>query len=442
MVEQKRQIDALIRRYFADPDSPGGSVIVIKQGEVFFQASYGLADMEHAVKNTPDTVFKMASITKEFTAVAVLMLIHEGKVTLQDPICKHVPYYYDISKEDKNTKENKNKSAISIEHLLTHTSGIIDTWDFSHRDDMTVEQMIDLFKDQPLGFKPGEADYYSNSGYKLLGAMIENLSGISYGEFIESRIFKPLGMNNSHFGNDRKIVKNSARGYSQTKKGYANAEFISMALPYAAGSLISTVKDMAKFNAALYGDILVPQALLQRAWTEYFLPNGESTNGGYGWRLSYYKGRKMIGGGGCIHGFRCMDIRVPEEQVYVMIFSNQERHSMIPEAMKIAAITMSEPMVEPPVFNLSEHQLADYVGKYHFEDDSYRQVIVEGGVLKTLREESYKVEVRPYAIDKFIDYEGTHDMIFERDDSGTVITAFIGPREGFLGGSGKGVRVE
>jgi D-alanyl-D-alanine carboxypeptidase len=133
----------------------------------------------------------MASITKEFTAVAVLMLINEGKVTLQDPISKHVPYYYDTSKEDENTKENKHKSTITIEHLLTHTSGIIDNWDFSHREDMTVEQMISLFKDLPLGFKPGEADYYSNSGYKLLGAMIAKLTGISYGEFIESRLFKP-----------------------------------------------------------------------------------------------------------------------------------------------------------------------------------------------------------------------------------------------------------
>ena len=248
------QLDALFADAFPT-DGPGASVIVVRDGRTVLRTGYGLADLEHGVPNGAGTVFRIGSVTKQFTAVAILMLAEEGKLSVDDDVTRHLPDY--------PTHGHK----ITLEHLLTHTAGVpeylaIPGFMDDVRDDRTVSEMIDLFKDSELDFEPGSRWSYSNSGYVLLGAVIEKVSGQSYGDFIEQRIFQPLGMHDSSYETHGAIVANRARGYDNGDEGYVNARYVSMTIPYAAGSLLSTVDDMARWDAALYTDELCHATLV------------------------------------------------------------------------------------------------------------------------------------------------------------------------------------
>ena len=230
MTEQiSEQIDQMFVEIYPD-DQPGAAVIVTQNGETLFRKGYGLANLELGVKVEPEMIFRLGSITKQFTAVAILMLQEEGKLQVQDEITRYLPDY--------PVGERK----ITIEHLLQHTSGIKSYTDMVEwlplwRKDMSVQELIDLFKEQPFDFEPGEQFRYDNSGYILLGAIIEALSGSSYADFIQEWIFKPLGMQHSLYDNPELILPGRVSGYSKGLNGLINAPYLSMTQPYAAGSL-------------------------------------------------------------------------------------------------------------------------------------------------------------------------------------------------------------
>ena len=224
-------IDTLMSSNFS-PQEPGASVIVVKDGKVIFRKGYGLANVELGVAVEPDMIFRIGSITKQFTAVAILMLEEQGKLSVKDEITKYFPDYPTQGKK------------ITVEHLLNHTSGIksytsLPEWLPQWRKDFKVDELIALFKDKPMDFAPGDSWSYNNSAYFLLGAIIEKASGQSYADFVEKHIFAPLGMKHSFYDNTERLITRRVAGYSKKGNDFVNCAYLSMSQPYAAGSLIS-----------------------------------------------------------------------------------------------------------------------------------------------------------------------------------------------------------
>ena len=227
--QMAQQIDDALTAAFPT-DGPGAAVIVVRDGAVILRKGYGLANLELGVPIQPEMVFRLASVTKQFTAMAILMLSEEGKLALTDDITKYLPGY------------PTHGQTITIEHLLTHTGGVKDLESLPARlavarNDLSLAEVIALFQDEPLDFAPGEAWSYSNSGYVLLGAIIEQISGLSYAEFIQQHIFIPLGMTHSYYDDTIHLIPGRVVGYSRGADGYANAAYMSMTHPHAAGAL-------------------------------------------------------------------------------------------------------------------------------------------------------------------------------------------------------------
>jgi len=350
-------LDAIASSYYPATE-PGAAVLVTKDGEVLLRKGYGLADLEQGIPIEPDMVFRIGSVTKQFTAAAILLLEEEGKLSVEDDLRKHLPDYPTSGR------------AITIAQLLTHTSGIrsyTDMPDFGKRmrEDMSVEEIIALFRDEPLGFEPGEKYAYNNSGYVLLGAIIEKASGKTYEAYLRERIFEPLGMSQTYYGSASRIIPKRAQGYDGVNAEFENAEYLSMTLPYAAGSLLSTVDDLAKWDRALEGTGLLSQASLDKWWKPFSLANGESIHYGYGWSISSYQGHRVVGHGGGINGFTCQLLRMPEDRVFVTVLTNRNDEKANPGlvARKLAAAAIGKPVNESTVA-LGPGALAKYAGLY------------------------------------------------------------------------------
>jgi CubicO group peptidase (beta-lactamase class C family) len=389
-------IEALLERSFP-ADRPGAAVIVVKDGRTLYRGGRGMADLEMGVALQPDMVFRLGSITKQFTAVAILMLAEEGKLSLQDPIEKHLPGY------------PTQGHVTTIEHLLTHTSGIQSYTDMPGwmttkiLAPMSVEELVDGFKKEPMQFAPGTRWAYNNSAYVLLGAIVEKASGKTYESFVRERIFGPLGMSSSLYDRTEKIVPKRARGYTQQGDEPRNAAYLSMTQPYSAGSLASTVDDLARWDAALYSEQLVKTASLERAWTPYVLKDGKPTGYGYGWGVSKIRGRRAIAHGGGIHGFSTYAVRLPEERVFVAVLCNSDAPAAPPEYLgkKIAAIAVGDPFPEPVAVAVDPAVLARYAGVYRIDEKTKRTVLVEGGRLYTQRSGGERIEARPSSETEF-----------------------------------------
>lgn len=363
------------------PDKPGAAVIVVKDGKTLFRKAYGMANLELGVPLQPDMVFRLGSITKQFTATAILLLAEEGKLNVQDRIEKHLPGY------------PTHGHTITIEHLLTHTSGIqsytgMPGW---MRDKimtpMKPEELIDGFKKEPMNFAPGERYAYNNSGYILLGAIIEKVSGKSYEAFVKERIFDPLGMTSSYYDNTEPIIKKRAAGYTGDAKEPRNARYLSMTQPYAAGSLASTVDDLARWDEALAtGKILKPESLAQ-AWKPYVLKGGEATTYGYGWGPAKLRGRRSIAHGGGIFGFSTFALSLPDDKVYVAVLCNSDSPATDPGflARKLAALATGDPFPEWTELKVDSAILERYAGVYRIDANSTRTVTVTDGRLNTQR---------------------------------------------------------
>ncbi len=398
------------------PDEPGAAVIVVKDGKVIFRKGYGLANVELGVPVEPDMVFRLGSITKQFTAVAVLMLAEQNKLSLDDDITKFLPDY--------PTKGSK----ITIEQLLTHTSGIknytsLPEWLSLWRKDMTVKEIIDLFKDQPMDFAPGERWSYSNSGYVLLGAIIEKVSGQAYQAFIEKNIFTPLGMKHSYYDNTSRLIPRRVTGYSKAPDGYRNAAYLSMSQPFAAGSLMSSVDDLALWDAALYTEKLVKQQSLKRAWTPRLLNNGKSAHYGYGWGISVYEGHPIIEHGGGVNGFTTYSLRMPDDRALVAILTNRDSMGPGAVAFKIAALAIGKPYQEPVAIKLPPSVLDQYVGVYQLNEKEEVIIRKDGEKLVADFPGSGRSEIIPSSEAEFFIRDSRTRLSFTKNTSG--VTAFV-----------------
>lgn len=406
-------------------DQPGAAALVVRNGEVVLRKGYGMANLELGVPIAPDMVFEVGSVTKQFTAAAILMLQEQRKLRIEDEITKVLPDY--------PTHGEK----ITIEHLLTHTSGIpsytdLPEWRPRWREDMKVEDVIAMFKDKPLEFKPGEQWRYDNSGYILLGAIIEKASGKSYEQFIEEEIFQKLGMAHSRYGHTEEIIPRRATGYTRGENGFRHANYLSMTQPYAAGSLMSTVDDLAIWDRALAGDKLLKKASLERMFTSAKLSSGRPTRYGYGLAVYELEGRRVQDHGGGIFGYTSFVLRVPEEGLFVAILSNSDSPGTPPDslALRIAAKALNRPFEEQQTVALDEKTLQEYVGVYRFDEETTRAITREGSKLFSERSGGRKQEILARARDEFFFKESGGRLRFVRDAQGKVTGAEFLPIKG------------
>lgn len=400
------------------PTEPGAAVIAVNDGQVVFRKGYGMANLELGVQIEPDMIFRIGSITKQFTAVSVLMLMEQGKLSLSDEITKFLPDY--------PTQGHK----ITVEHLLTHTSGIksytgLPEWRPLWRKDLKMTELIDLFKNKPLEFAPGAGWNYNNSAFVLLGAIIEKVSGQSYADFVEKNIFAPLGMKQSFYDNTARVIPRRAAGYSRGQGGFVNAEYLSMSHPHAAGSLMSTVDDLAKWDAALYTEKLVKQESLKKAWTPFVLNDGKATKYGYGWGVTTLEGERMITHGGGINGFTCDAARLPDSKVYVAILTNREggTANLVP---KIAAMLAGKPLRDPVATKLPPTTLDKYAGVYQLNEKADITVTRDGESLFVQRPNTPRQEILPISETEFFPKAQPAARIrFKRQENGAISSIIL-----------------
>lgn len=326
------RIDSLILKNFSDKNGPGGAFMVARQGKAIYQKAYGKANLELGADMVPENVFQLGSMTKQFTAVAILILEEQGKLNTGDPVSRYVPDYPGGSK-------------IMLHHLLTHTSGIKDFTkmkslsDIAQRE-MAPKMMVDFFKDEPADFAPGEKFEYNNSGYVLLGYIIELVSKETYEDFVKKHIFDKAGMDQSRYASDRKVIARRAYGYHKKEYGYVNKTAISFSVPFSSGSLMSTTGDMLKWQNALNRNLLMGKAAAGKAFRRYRLNSGEEFSYGYGWHLKDINGMPSREHGGSIFGFKTMGVYIPEKDIYVVGFSNCDCNSPTQLIRDIAAMAL------------------------------------------------------------------------------------------------------
>jgi len=409
-----RDVDALLSPLFPS-NEPGGAVIVVKDGKILLRKGYGMANMELGVAMDPGMIFRVGSITKQFTAVAVLMLVEQGRLDLSDSITKYLPDYPTQGR------------TITIEHLLSHTSGIpsfteLAEWPALQRKDMSLQEIIDLFKNRPLEFPPGERWAYSNSGYILLGALIEKVSGESYEGFLAKHVFEPLGMTNSSCDSASRITPLRIPGYEKRGDGYENAPYVSMTQEFAAGAILSSVDDLAKWDEGLSAGKLLKKETLQKAVTPFKLASGESTGYGYGWLVSEYEGHPMIEHDGGISGFSSYALRMPADRVYVAFLLNSRDDAKFPETlgMKIAGLVTGKPYRDPEVLSLPVEALDAMTGVYRIDGEQLRVITREGNRLYSQRSGGEKFEIFPLSETECFFKDSFLRLIFAKNQKGQV----------------------
>ena len=400
----EQQVDAILNAQYNN-DGPGATALIYKNGDVIYRKGFGYANLELDVKMQPEHVFEIGSITKQFTAIAILMLEEQGKLKVEDDITKFIPDYPTLGK------------TITIHHLLNHTSGIksytgMKSFREKARVDMTPAELIDVFKNEPMDFDPGEQYRYNNSGYIILGHIIELVTGASYEDFVQQNFFDKLGMTNSYYGSHQRLIKNRAYGY-QDRDGYVNADYLSMTLPYAAGSLMSNVDDLLKWQKALNTNQLISKTTYEKAINGSSLNNGEPIGYGYGLQSGKIQGSKIISHGGGIFGYTTQGIYLPKEDVFVSVLTNCDCNSPGKYATKIAAIAIGKPFPDvKDAISLKDEELKKWEGAYEFSDGAVRFITVENGKIFSQRENSTQFEIFPLSPTRFIFEEGNIEYNF------------------------------
>lgn len=407
-------LDAAIGAHYKAQE-PGATVIVVKDGKTVLRKAYGMADTRASKPMTPDMVLRLGSITKQFTAVAILMLAEEGKLALGDDLTRFFPDYPSAGK------------AVTLEHLLTHTSGIVSftgkpAYLTGMAQDKTVSAMIDSFKNDPLEFAPGSRYRYNNSGYFLLGAIIEKVSGRPYATFLEERIFVPLGMKDTAYEGHERSRAPHAAGHSRDGVGFGHSAPLSMTQPYAAGALVSTVDDLARWDAAVASGKLLKPASWQRALTPYTLASGKPTDYGYGWQMGTLQGAPTIAHGGGINGFSTYALRLPEQKVFVAVLSNADGGIANPGvvASKAAALAIGKPLPEFKEIALDVATLERLAGVYEIEQPAVRTFRHESGTLVMQRTGRAPVRLKAYSATGFFVPDSLDTFEFGQDAGGAV----------------------
>ena len=306
------KVDEFIKSEMTRQKIPGVSLAVVKDGKPLIVKGYGFANLEHQIPVKPETVFQSGSVGKQFTATAVMMLVEDGKISLDEKIGT---YLGEVPESWAN---------ITVRHLLSHTGGMTDyPQDFDFRKDYTEAEILKRAKEIPVAFKPGEKWQYSNLGYVTLGILIGKVSGKFYGDFLQERIVKPLGMPTARILNEADIVPNRASGYRLVNGEVKNQEWVSPTINTTAdGSLYLTALDMMKWDEALTGGKLLKKSSFDEMWSPIKLNDGRTYPYGFGWAVRKVNDKRVIEHGGAWQGFKAHIARFPENRLTVIVFAN------------------------------------------------------------------------------------------------------------------------
>jgi CubicO group peptidase (beta-lactamase class C family) len=420
-------IDSLMNASFT-PNRPGAVILVAKDGVPIFRKAYGLANVELNVPNKPEYIFAIASMTKQFTAVCILQLVQQGKLSLQDDIRKYLPEF------------NTHGRLITIEHLLTHTSGIPNSEAKSGYErrkalEQSNEEMFAFVMNDPLLFEPASDCSYNDFGYFLAGLIVERASGMKYGEYLQKNIFQPSGMKSSTTGTRERAIPLFVTGYrSAGKSAYRPGEYFSWKWYQGLGDIITSVDDMLRWDEALYTDKLVRRDLLEKAWSSFVLTDGRKTNYGYGWWISEYQNLEMIWHLGGTGDFGSCAVRIPSQHIFAVVLTNNGSGygAAISAAQQTALRLAGKLMTEPSVRSLSTGQLSEYVGVYEMRhaglfilsnwgpDKIYRYLTLQDTILSSQWGGGSKTALLNVSKDLFV-LERSNDYIrFQRDNSGRI----------------------
>ena len=368
-------------QYYAGEKLFMGSVLVVKDDKVLLDKAYGFANLEWDIPNTPATKFRLGSLTKQFTATAILLLEERGKLKLQDPIKKFVP--------DAPAAWD----TITLFHLLTHTAGVPNYTGFGDmktamRRTVTPAELIATFRDKPLDFLPGEKWNYSNSNYVLLGAVIEKAGGVPYSQFLQDNIFTPLGMKDTGYDSATAILPMRASGYVRRKGVLLNDDFIDMSTPYAAGSLYSTTHDLLTWEKALYGGKLLTPASLKK------LTAPVKEEYAFGLQIHDDRGHLRFSHNGGIPGFSTSLAWYPNDHLAIAVLDNVSSGNATWVMTRLADVTLGRPVILPSErkeIAVNQKTLDRYVGRYQLERGPVLAITRDSGHLFSQVDQQQKI---------------------------------------------------
>jgi CubicO group peptidase (beta-lactamase class C family) len=357
------KIDAIAAQALSVPGAAGLSIAVSRGDTVILSKGYGKADLEHDVPATADTLFRIASVTKQYTAAAIMKLAEQGKLSLDDDITTYV---------DFPTQGRK----VTIRHLLNHTSGIKSYTDVpgffengGALKDLTPAQILDPVRELPFDFEPGEKHLYNNSGYILLGMIIEKVSGKPYAQHLQDEFFTPLKLTHTRYDTDSEIIPHRARGYGMENNRPVNAPHISMTIPYAAGGLLSTAGDLIAWQRALVSGRVVSPESYQQMTTPTTLNDASKVNYGFGLQIAPdLHGRQAILHGGGIHGFNSTLAYFIDDQLSIAVISNTHAVPAGQVAHEIARFALSATDASLKDLDLPAAEIEALIGTYRLED--------------------------------------------------------------------------
>ena len=333
LAQNEDAVDRFVKDQMQQQHIPGLALLVAKNGKTVRAEGYGFANVELQVPVKPDTIFQSGSVGKQFTATAVMMLVEEGKIHLDDPISNYL--------KDGPAAWNR----VTVRELLSHTGGFTDyPKDFDMRKDYTEADLLKIVSAIPLAYEPGTSWSYSNIGYLTLGILIHQVTGQFYGDFLQERIFRPLGMKTTRIINEAAIIPNRAAGYELVKGELKNQEWVSPTLNTTAdGSLYFSVLDLAKWDAALYTEKLLKRSSLEQMWTVAKLKNGQENSGHYGfaWFVDNKNGKRIINHEGEWQGFTTYITRHRDDGITVVVLTNLASDKPQPIAEHVADLYIS-----------------------------------------------------------------------------------------------------
>lgn len=390
-----------------------GTVLVAHRGAILLCRGYGFSNKDFNQPNTPQTRFFIGSITKQFTAAAILALHDDSLLNLDSPIIKYLPDY----PPDPGRR-------ITIRHLLTHSSGIPNYTDdpeiiLMRSEPLTPDDIIRFFRNRPLEFEPGTSFRYSNSGYILLGKIIEMVSGQSYEAFLHRRILKPAGMLSTGYGRRESGIPNRADGYTIDQNGnIIKALPIDFSIMFSAGALYSTVLDIFRWDSLLYTDAVLNRATI----TEMFTPSQYGY--GYGWFIDSLFERRLAFHGGFLDGYNAVLYRWLDDSVSVIILSNEDEAPVAKIARGLSAIVFDEPYEKPlrrKATKIDSRKLREYAGVYRYEDDSYQFISLIKDTLYTNLRGMPRQILLPLSRDNFFYASDNNKLLsFGRNDKGVI----------------------
>ncbi len=402
------RLDEIVQSYV--PERFMGSVLVARGDQLVLNKSYGSANVEWNIPNTPETKFRLGSITKQFTAAAILLLEDQGKLMTSDLLSAHLPGMPEAWKD------------ITLHHLLSHEAGLPNVTNLPwYRDNMmkpsTAQATIDAFKDLPLEFVPGSQFRYSNSGFVVLGRVVELVSGVSYADFLRDNVFTPLGMTNSGYDSNTQVIMNRASGYTPGPSGPVNAGYVDMTVPHGAGALYSTTGDLLKWNQGLFGGTLLSAESVAKLTT----PNlGDYA---YGVNVTTAHAAKKVSHNGAIQGFNTAMTYYPDEELLIVALANLNGNA--PDAIvgHLDNLMHGEEVVLPTErqeITLSDDILQKYVGTYPLSPAFAISVTVEGGQLITQASNQGKLPIYAESETRFFPKLVEATIDFQKDAEGNV----------------------